>query len=372
MNRFLTVASALLCMAIIFPLSASGQLQQPASSPAVNADRTVTFRLSAPQADSVSLSASFLPNPQPMQKGADGVWSITTRPLAPEIYFYSFVVNGVRMLDPQNPMIHLSVAPGSSLLLVPGNTPAFYEEKNVPRGRVSYHRHHSTTFSDDRGYCVYTPPDYDRNQDARYPVLYLLHGYTDTEETWRVTGRANVILDNLIAEKKATPMIVVMPYGYATPRPGDGDGEWSAWFGRVTPRWESYLVRELLPLIEKEYQVKPGGENRAIAGLSMGGGQSVYCGMNNLGTFGYIGAFSSAVYQEVHGGLANDSEAVNKSLRLFWIGCGTEDFLYENNTGMISILKERGIRHTAHITGGAHEWRLWREYLRDFAPLLFR
>jgi enterochelin esterase family protein len=372
MNRFLPAAIVFLCMAMLLPFSASGQLQQPASSPVVNADRSVTFRLAAPQADSVSLSASFLPNPQQMQKGAGGAWSFTARPLAPEIYFYSFVVNGVRMLDPQNSLIHPGMMPGSSLLLVPGNPPAFYEEKNVPRGRVSYHRHHTATFNDDRGYCVYTPPDYEKNPGARYPVLYLLHGYTDTEETWRVTGRVNVILDNLIAEKKAVPMLVVMPYGYATPRPGDGEGEWSAWFARVTPRWESYLVKELLPRIEKEYWVKPGGENRALAGLSMGGGQTVYCGIKNPGTFAYLGAFSSAVYQEVQGALAYNPETVNKSLRLFWIGCGTEDFLYENNTGMISILKEQGIRHTAHITGGAHEWRLWREYLRDFAQMLFR
>ncbi len=371
MNRTAIIKPALLA-AMLFPFSVHAQLQQPPTSPVINPDKTVTFRLTAPKADSVFLSGSFQKNPKLMEKGTDGVWSVTVGPVAPELHSYSFVVGGARVIDPQNPAIHASVVPSASLLLMPADPPAPYEERDVPRGTVRYHRHHTATFGDYRGYCVYTPPGYDANPKTRYPVLYLLHGYSDTEETWRTTGRANVILDNLIAEGKAVPMIVVMPYGYATPQPGDGEGQWPDWFGRVTPRFDSYLMRELIPLIEKEYRTKPDGANRAIAGLSMGGGQSLYCGLKNLGTFGYLGAFSSAVYVEVHGNLADDTAAINKALKLFWIGCGTEDFLYESNSGMIGVLEQRGIKHTAHITGGSHEWRLWREYLGEFAVLLFR
>ncbi len=371
MNRTILITYTL-AAALAFPLSAHAQLQNPATSPVINADRTVTFRLAAPKADSVFLSGSFLKEPKLMEKGANGVWSATVGPVAPELHSYSFMVGGARMIDPQNPAIHASVVPSASLLLVPADPPAPYEEREVPRGTVRYHRHHSTTFGDYRGFCVYTPPGYDANQKIRYPVLYLLHGYTDTEETWRTTGRANVILDNLIADGKAVPMIVVMPNGYAVPKQGDGEGQWPEWFGRVVPRFDSYLVRELIPLIDREYRTKKDGADRAIAGLSMGGGQTLYCGLGNLGTFGYLGAFSSAVYVEVHGNLADDPAAINKALKLFWIGCGTEDFLYESNSGMIGILEQRGIKHTAHITGGSHEWRLWREYLREFAMLLFR
>ncbi len=371
MSRSSIIKPALLA-AILFPLAASAQLQQPAISPVVDSNRTVTFRLVAPRANAVNVSGSFLDAPKPMSKSADGLWSVTVGPVTPELHFYSFEVDGVRMIDPQNPVIHPGILPSSSLLLVSGPQTAFFEERDVPRGRVHYHRHRSAAFGDDRGYCVYTPAHYDRNPDARFPVLYLLHGYTDSQETWRVTGRADVILDNLIAEGKALPMIIVMPYGYATPKEGDGEGEWFDWFARVTPRFEPYLVREMIPLIEREYRVKSGPESRAVAGLSMGGGQSVYCGLKNPGVFGYIGAFSSAVSLDVHAPLLSDPSAVNNALRLLWIGCGKEDFLYGNNTGFIDILKEKGIRHTAHITGGAHEWRLWREYLHELAPLLFR
>jgi enterochelin esterase family protein len=374
MNRNV-LTGALLLAWVLSPFSSGAQLFQSRISPVVNPDHTVTFRLSAPQADSVRLNASFPGGSVMMEKGADGVWSFTSKSLAPDVYAYSFAVNGVNMIDPSNPDIHRSIVPGSSLLLIPGNPPAFYEERDVPRGRVTYHHHRSTTFGDERGYCVYTPPDYDAKPGVRYPVLYLFHGYTDTEETWRTTGRANVILDNLIAEGKAVPMIVVMPYGYigVTQKSGTGEvGDLIDWIVQVTPAWDSYIVKELLPRVEREYRVKSGPANRAVAGLSMGGEQALYVGLHNIGTFGYLGAFSSAVSTNFRAGLLDRPEAVNKALRLFWIGCGTEDYLYHRNTEFISALDAKGIRHTDRITGGQHEWRLWREYLHEFASLLFR
>jgi enterochelin esterase family protein len=363
---------AALLAAVSFPLGASAQLMEPALSPVVNPDRTVILRLRAPQADSVSVQANFLAAPRSMEKSADGIWSVTLGPVEPDIYFYSFIIQGVPMIDPSNPLIHPSLAPGSSMVLLPADPPAFYEEKPVPRGRIHLHRHLSTAFGDNRGYCVYTPPDYDRNTKARYPVLYLLHGYSDTEDTWRVTGRANVILDNLIAEGKAVPMIVVMPFGYAPPRQGDSEGGWNAWFARVAPRFEPYLVQELIPLIERDYRVERDAKHRAVAGLSMGGGQSLYFGLKNPDVFGWIGAFSSAVTMDFQGKLLDNPAGLNKQIRLLWIGCGKDDFLHRSNTEFIAALTAKGIRHTARISGGKHEWSVWRNYLHEFTPLLFR
>ncbi len=374
MNRNGLIAAALLTWALS-PFSSAAQMMEPPLSPVVNPDRTVTFRLVAPQADSVRLNASFPDGSVLMNKGADGVWNCTSRALAPEIYVYSFSVNGTNMIDPNNRDIHRSLVPGSSLLLIPGNPPAFYEEKDVPHGRVTYHRHHAATFDDDRGYCVYTPPDYDRNGKQRYPVLYLLHGYSDTEETWRTTGRMHAILDNLIAGGKAVPMIVVMPFGYARLPENSGIPANTGlidWIVKVTPTYAPYVVKELIPLVEREYRVKSGALNRAVAGLSMGGEQALYLGLANPGAFGYIGAFSSAVTTEFRNGLLDDPGAVNKAVRLLWIGCGTEDFLYRSNTEFIAALNAKGIRHTDRITGGSHEWRLWRGYLNEFATLIFR
>ena len=356
---------------------ASAQLMQPLLSPVVNPDRTVTFKLRAPDAGEVKISAEFLKEPKVMTKGDDGIWSITLGPLEPGIYNYGFIIGGgVTILDPTNPFFHSSYG-RSSLVLVPGDPPEFYEERAVPHGLIHYHRYRSGLLGDYRGYCVYTPPGYETDSGKKYPVLYLFHGYTDQEDEWTGTGRANFIMDNLLSEGKAVPMIIVMPFGYVPYQKGDRDKvdgrlQWKDWFPRVVVRYERYLLEELIPRVEKEYRIRGDARNRAIAGLSMGGGQTLYFGLHNPGTFGWICAFSSAVSEDLHGPFLSDPGDLNNKLRLLWIGCGRDDFLFKANTEFIGLLEKKKIRHVANITDGAHSWWLWRIYLRDISQLLFK
>jgi len=365
------------CTLYTFTLQA--QLKNKPISPVFNADGTVTLSLRAPEADSVSVRIQFLDKLKPMTKGDDGIWSATLGPVEPNIYPYSFLVNGVPVIDPENPSIHSSLVPSSSLLFFPGVKPSFFDEQTVPHGLLHYHRYRSELLGDNRGYFVYTPPGYDSARQEKYPVLYLLHGYTDKEDGWTNTGRAQFILDNLLAEHKAVPMFIVMPFGYIPPQEasgktegGAGPEDWEIWFKRVTPRYEQYLLNDLIPRIEKDYSVYSDAGHRAIAGLSMGGGQTLYVGLKNPDTFGWICAFSSAVYEDFHGGLLNNPDQINKKVRLLWIGCGRDDFLYKNNTQFIDILKAKNIRCVVHISEGKHTWDVWRTYLHDVMQQLFR
>lgn len=351
-------------------------LIEPSSSPVVQENGTVTFAITAAQADSVKLAGNLVPEPVHMSIDTRGIWSVTIGPLKPGIYFYDFVVDDLHVLDPSNPWTHKFLGGGTSVVLVPASPSAFYEERDVPRGRVNLQRQHSQVLGDFRGYEVYTPPDYSVEADRRYPVLYLLHGYSDTEASWRLSGRADVILDNLIAEGRVEPMIVVRPLGYAPPEvadvEGEGEEQWMRWFGRVTPRFERYLLEELVPVIDVDYRTRVGARGRAIAGLSMGGGQSLLIGLGHTNVFAWIGAFSSAVFESVHDSLLTDPNTLNQRLALLWIGCGKDDFLYELNTRFIGQLDGLGIEHTAHISAGDHSWPVWHRYLHELLPLLFR
>ncbi|MFH1570247.1 MAG: alpha/beta hydrolase-fold protein [Gemmatimonadota bacterium] len=360
---------------LLAPVSAMSYLIEPARSPVLHPDGTVTFAVAAPRADSVKVVGNLPSAPVPMAADSTGTWSVTVGPLEPGIYFYSFDVDGLHTLDTANPWVHEGLGAGTSVLLVPASPPAFYEERGVPRGTAHLHRQRSVLLGDERGYEVYTPPGYDAEPERRYPVLYLLHGYTDTEASWRITGRADVILDNLIAGGAAVPMIVVRPFGYAAPQAGDVEGEgpevWMRWFARVTPRFERYLLEELIPRVEAEYRTLPDARHRAIAGLSMGGGQSLFIGLGHPDVFAWVGAFSSAVSEEVHGPLLADPDALNRQLSLLWIGCGREDFLYQANTAFLARLDSLGVRHTAHLTAGSHSWPVWHQYLHQLLPVLF-
>ncbi len=351
---------------------ALAQLKDPSISPSVRADRGVALALSAAQADSVKVVGSLPGAPAMMEKGVDGIWRLELGPVEPGFYFYSFEVDGVQMIDPSNRDIHLSMRPNSSTLVVPGDKPLFYEERPVSHGTVRIHRHRSKVLGDDRGYLVYTPPHYDQLSIQRYPVLYLLHGYTDTEMSWYATGRAHIIIDNLLAERAAAPMIIVMPFGYPPAKEGDGDGSWAEWFGRVTPRFERYIVDELLSRVDREYRTITVAQGRAIAGLSMGGGQALYIGLKHGNTFAWVGGFSSAIFDSLHGPLLENAEELNEELALLWVGCGRDDFLLRNNKQFIEQLEGQGIRHVAHIGAGAHTWPVWHRYLREFAGLLFK
>jgi enterochelin esterase family protein len=335
-------------------------------SPEVHADRRVTFRLYAPGANNVAVGVGFMQGIQPMSRSNNGLWSITLGPAQADIYEYNFIVDGLEIVDPANSWLKVWLRTARNLVLVPGDEPMFFEEQQVPHGTMHIHRYQSKSLGITRPLYVYTPPGYEANHQAKYPVLYLSHGLGDAEDTWTVVGRANVIVDNLIAEKKAQPLVIVMPYGHTPSAPADmrSVGNYGA--------FERDIIEDVVPYVQKCYRVSTDQKDRAVAGLSMGGGQALTVGLGNLDLFGWIGAFSSAVPRgQKLDKLLAEPKSVNEKLRLLWIGCGRSDFLFKENQGFIERLKAEKIEHVSRITDGAHEWRLWRHYLNEFVPLLF-
>jgi enterochelin esterase family protein len=358
----------------VLPLRAQAPAPPRIISPEVHPDRTVTFRFAAPNAREVALSLEGA-EPKPMQKDAAGVWTITTPPLESDIYGYSMVVDGIRMIDPANHLTKANLLNLASMVHVPGPTSLPWEINQVPRGTLHRHFYRSAVVGDDRDFFVYTPPGYDGASSKTYPTLYLLHGFSDDASGWTAVGRAHVILDNLIAEGKARPMLVVMPLGYGTPEivsPAAQGMRDPGLRKRSFDRFRDALLTEMIPFVEKTYRASRARSARAIAGLSMGGAESMFIGLNALDRFAWIGAFSS-------GGLDANLDAVfpsldaaaNQQLRLFWIACGTEDRLIENNRTIRAWLTKKQIKHTAVETPGAHTWMVWRRNLAAFAPLLF-
>jgi len=350
-------------------------MSQSLVSPEVDKERRVTFRLKAPEAKDVKVRCEGVKE-NAMKKDEQGVWSLTTEPMEPDIYTYSFTVDGVHAIDPGNPSIKYNLLNIDSQVQVPGSPSLLWQLNDVPHGQLHRHFYRSTVASDDRDFIVYTPPGYDPAAQKRYPVLYLLHGYSDDTSAWSTVGCANVILDNLIARKQSKPMLIVMPLGYGTMEIVK-----SGW-QRVRDRelWErnqngfrQALLQEVIPQVEAAYKVSAEQKSRAIAGLSMGGTESLLVGLGTLDRFGWIGAFSS-------GGLGTNfvsqfpslDEKANDKLRLLWIGCGTEDGLIGPNRNLHEWLASKNVRHTWKETPGAHSFRVWRRYLGEFAPLLFQ
>jgi enterochelin esterase family protein len=355
-------------------------------SPDVQSDGSVTFRLIAANAKEVSLDLAGSKR-QAMQKGPNGVWSITTDKLAPDVYPYSFVVDSVTVPDPSNPALKpiYRTSLGQSLVHVPGPSTLSWEINDVPHGAVSHRFYKSGIIGDDRDYYVYTPPGYDAKRKKPYPVLYLFHGVTDEASAWTVAGRANFILDNLIAEGKAEPMIIVNTLGYGKP-----DNIMSG-YGGPFEKFEKALLEEVIPAVEKDYNASKDPSMRAIAGLSMGGAESLFIGLNHTDKFKYIGGFSSAVvmYGIPMGGrtasapsaasiavynkvFPNLTDKVNSDLKVLWISCGTEDFLVNSNAEFKQWLTSKNVKYTEILTPGAHTWMVWRRNLTAFAPLLFK
>jgi enterochelin esterase-like enzyme len=343
-------------------------------TPEVHSDNTVTFRFLAPNAQEVKLAREGT-EPVAMQKDDKGVWSVTTAPLPPDYYGYSIVVDGVRMLDPFNHLLVPNLLTPANAVHVP-DASLPWNVNDVPRGEVHQHFYNSVVAGDQRDFYVYTPPGYDPTAKTTYPVLYLLHGYSDDASGWTAVGHANVIFDNLIAQGKAKPMIVVMPLGYGTMeiiKLG-----WGAW-GHTDVRDKNFsrfreaLLTEVIPKVESEYRVTKDRSARAIAGLSMGGSESLLTGLNNLDRFAWVGAFSS-------GGMPDEFEKdfpgldakANQQLRLLWIACGTEDRLITVNRNLREWLKTKGVQHTDIETPGMHTWMVWRRNLAEFVGLLFR
>jgi enterochelin esterase-like enzyme len=343
-------------------------------TPEVHPDNSVTFRFSAPNAQDVKLEREGA-EPVAMQKDDQGVWSVTTASLAPDYYGYSILVDGVRMLDPYNHLLVPNLLTPDNAVHVPGPGLS-WEVTDVPQGEIHHHFYKSAVAGDDRDYYVYTPAGYDATAKKAYPVLYLLHGFSDDASGWTAVGHANVILDNLIAQGKAKPMIVVMPLGYGTMemiRLG-----WGAW-GHNDVRMKNFanftqaLLTEVMPKAESEYRIAKDRNSRAIAGLSMGGSESLLTGLNNLDKFAWVGAFSS-------GGIPEDFDKnfpgldakANQQIRLLWVACGTEDRLITVNRKFRDWLKTKNIQHTDIETPGMHTWMVWRRNLTEFTPLLFR
>lgn len=354
-----------------------GQSSRPAPiiSPEVHPDHSVTFRFRDPNAKAVRLNLEGAKGVA-MEKDEQGIWSVTTGPLEPDFYGYTFQADGVGLLDPGNSLFKPNLLGMGSMVHVPGPASLPWEINDVPHGQVDHHYYHSAIIGDDRDYFVYTPPGYDPRADQKYPVLYLLHGYSDDASGWTAVGRANIILDNLIAQGKAKPMLIVMTLGYGAPEivarnggslrdPGLRDRNYT--------RFRDALFNEVIPQIEKDYRVQPDRESRAIAGLSMGGAESLFVGLNAPDRFAWIGAFSA-------GGASNNldktypqaSDQLNTQLKLLWIACGTEDGLLAGNRKTCQWLKDKGVHLTEIETPGMHTWMVWRRNLAAFAPLLFR
>ena len=371
-----------LVLSLRFGLAVCGGAQQrkaaapsaPQVSPEVHSDGSVSFRLRAPNAKEVYLAREGAEQ-QAMQKDSEGVWSLTTTPLAPDYYGYSFVADGVRLIDPSNPLLKPNLLATENAVHVPGALSLPWELNDVPHGEIHHHFYKSSVAEDERDYYVYTPSGYAGSGQRTYPVLYLLHGYSDDASGWTAVGRAHVILDNLIAQGKAKPMIVVMPLGYGTM-----DFlrlAWDAWNHTELrdvnfKKFSDALLTEVMPRVEGEYRVTKDRNARAIAGLSMGGSESLLTGLNHLDKFSWIGAFSS-------GGIPEDFEKdfpsldakANQQLHVLWIACGTEDHLINVNRNLRGWLKTKSVNHADIETPGMHTWMVWRRNLAEFAQLLF-
>jgi enterochelin esterase-like enzyme len=384
----------------VLTLTSAAVAQPPAVvSPELGPDRTITLRYFAPAAKQVTVNGELDGKPHTLTRGADGVWSTTVGPFAPDIYTYAFNVDGVTALDPRNANTKLGYGMfgAVSVVEVPGDGPQFYDAKPVPHGEVRIRPYESKSLGLSRTVWVYTPPGYDAGKD--YPVLYLLHGAGDVESGWVLIGRANLILDNLIAEKKARPMVVVMPLGHtiqsfwtgpakSVPAPvsrlmgggasldqiltammsGDEKDGLSP-FGRD-------LTADVMPLIERIYKVSKKADDRAVAGLSMGGGHTINLAFARPELFRYVGLMSPAAtgqIDQLYPKAFSNVDALNKQFKLLWLAVGKDDTLTgPGDKALHETLTSRGVTHTFQLSEGRHEWTVWRHHLNELAPLLFR
>jgi para-nitrobenzyl esterase len=354
----------------------------------VASDRTVTFRIYAPKASEVGLRGDWMEGPgtEPLKKAENGVWSATVGPLAPDFYSYSFVVDGVKTADPKNAVIKQGVTSIDNMVMVPGPEAAFLEAKAVPHGEIRMAWYPSTTLGGERRLHVYTPPGYDSGKQT-YPVFYLLHGGGDEDSGWSTIGRAGFILDNLLAEKKALPMLIVMPNG-SLPRPANlpptvpgttPSPELAAALAAAQARFTSELLTDVVPFVEKTYRVRQEPASRAIAGLSMGGGQTQRILVARPDAFRYVAIWSAGVRSEAMPGFEKDAaaflaapEKVNASVRLLSIRVGEKDFALPGTRNLSELLSKHKIEHKLEVNGGGHTWINWRLYLSELLPLLFR
>jgi enterochelin esterase-like enzyme len=331
-------------------------------SPEVHTDKTVTFRLRAPNAKEVKLDTQITPEPQLMTKNENGIWSVTIGPVKPDIYPYCFVADGIQLADPNNVLIFANERFKNSLVDIPGDTPLIHSMQNVPHGNICYRYYKSTTLGRTRTLVIYTPPGFDVNGKIRYPVLYLIHGGSDTEETWTRVGRANLIADNLIAQGKAKPMIIVMPYANVMPGPREG--------------FTKDVINDIIPFIETNYPVLTDSPHRAIAGFSVGGGQTLNIGLMNADKFAWVCSYAPyTATDEFKNNFTNwspDAAKMNQQLKLFTISIATDDFLYESVKQNIAMFKEKKLNLQTLIVPGSHTWMNCKLYLTNTLQQLFK
>jgi len=344
----------------------------------INADRTITFRFIDRGATKVTLNIRDLTKTMPMEKDATGVWTVTTPPLPPAIYNYYFDADGQWRLDPANPHIAVKFQNVTNLLTVPGSAPQLWDPTDVPHGELHHHFYTSKVVlnlpNNQSDYYVYTPPGYDPKAKTAYPVLYLLHGFNEGPYSWTAVGKANIILDNLLAQGKIKPMIVVMPLGYGdltyvTTATAHSDPTLTADHYK---RFQQALLTEVLSQVESTYHILRDRDHRAIAGLSMGGQESLTIGLTNPDKFAYVIGLSSAAR-----GLPTDPALAginpkSANLRLLWVSCGTDDSLSEPNHKLVDWLRSKDMPVTYVQTPGVHSWIVWQDNLIHFAPLLFQ
>jgi enterochelin esterase-like enzyme len=360
------------CLALAVGVQAQPRSRGPQlESPVVHADRTVTFNFQGPNAKQVMLSGQFLKANQALV-ASNGLWSVTVGPIEPNIYPYSFIVDGVQVADPCNMDVFPNERFKNSLVDVPGDKPSMYAVQDVPHGEMTYCFYTSKTMKKTRPLVVYTPPGY-RDSSKKFPVFYLVSGTTDTEETWFKVGRANFILDNLLAAKKAVPMIIVMPYGNMGVGTPDPTTVQAADMYKV---FNDDLVGSIMPYVEANYRTIKDREKRAIAGFSRGGGQSLFAGFSNLDKFGYIGSYSAyltgEVWDKYFSKVSEKPEVTNKQLKLLWMGVGSEDFLYQQAVAFDNLMKQKKLEHKVLVTGGGHTWMNARHYLHETLQLYFK
>jgi enterochelin esterase family protein len=380
---FLKTLALILLMGISIQIKAQeiSAMQAPrVVSPEVHADNSVTFRILTEIATEVTLNGSWMGFREtlPLTKGEQGVWSVTIKPLPSSMYHYNFFIDGVAAIDVTNPHALRDGTRYASLLMIPGEGSSVYQLNDTPHGNISQVWYPSPTLGTDRRMYVYTPPGYDSGKDS-YPVLYLLHGAGGDEDAWSSLGRANLILDNLIASGKSKPMIVVMTNGNAwqtsTLRQIPGlPAPTRETFAQYQGKFEKSLVEDVVPYIEKNFRVKADKNHRALAGLSMGGGHTITASITYPGTFGYIGVFSSGIFDAN----ADMAELEKKFLALkdsgvnkYWVACGKEDFVMDSNKRLLSVLDKTGFQYEYFENEGGHTWANWRTYLSMFAPMLF-
>jgi len=367
---------SLFIMCLLLLGSAVQIFAQQMAAPQIDTERRVTFKIQAPDAKDVRVinlsdSAAMGAKEYVLVKGADGVWSGVTNPCRPGFHYYELSIDGFRCSDPAS-QAYFGWGKWCSGLEVPGEGLDFYLAQNTPRGEVRLHWYMSQTTGTLRKCLVYTPPDYDKNLTARYPVLYLQHGAGESELGWTMQGKVNVILDNLIAAGKAKPMLIVMDNGYAAragaENPHRPRGEDNA--------FADLVVKEVVPMIDANYRTLNDRNNRAIAGLSMGAGQALNIGLSNPVLFASVGAFSGGVWRldinTSFNGLFKDAAKFNETYRLFWFGCGDLDGGYAGMQTFHDTLEKQGIKHVWFPGPGSHEWQVWRQHIYEFAQVLFR